>query len=276
MMKMSVENGGKRPLLSIVTVCLNSEQTIASTMQSVLDQNCLDYEYLVCDGGSKDNTLNIIRDYSKKFHDKGIHFAWSSKPDDGIYNAMNNGIAVAKGQVVGIINSDDSYERGAFLAVKGSCRRNPKAAVYYGFLRMLYKGRELSVVRYNFDTFLLDLNSGVFSSCQHPSCFVQRWVYEKIGSFDTQFTIAADYDFLVRVAKAGLHFETVDAVLANFARGGVSDQMSDHTRFEQRYRIWLKNGLVGDGEYLRLMRQTRYTYLKELKLRIVRKMFGFS
>lgn len=261
---------------TIITVCLNSEKTIRRTLDSVLRQTCRDYEYLVLDGGSRDRTVAILEEYVSRFADKGVGFHWQSGRDDGIYDAMNKGITRARGTIIGIINSDDYYEEEALETVKYASQQAPEAAVYYGLLRVIFKGRELNIQRFNYDAFLLDLETGIHTSGQHPSCFVRKSAYDRIGGFDTQFKIAADYDLLIRVAKERLAFFPIDAVLANFSRGGASDKMKDYSRFQQRYGIWLKNNLITEEEYKKLMKQTKYTYLKELKVKLVSRIFSYT
>lgn len=94
--------------LSIITVTYNSEKTLRDTIESVLSQTYTDYEYIIVDGASKDNTINIVKEYEPKFEGR---MRWISEPDKGIYDAMNKGIKMSTGDVVGIINSDDFYHR---------------------------------------------------------------------------------------------------------------------------------------------------------------------
>jgi glycosyltransferase involved in cell wall biosynthesis len=266
----------KSPFLTIITVCLNSAKTIRHTFESVLAQNFSDFEYIVIDGGSTDGTIDIIKEYEEKFNIRGIDFQWSSGSDHGIYDAMNKGIALATGELVGIINSDDYYEKNAFVNLENTFKSEKNGDVYYGFMRVLFDGKELVTYRYNFDTFLLNPETGVYTSAQHSSCFAKKAVYESIGMFDTQFKIAADYDFLIRVAKNKLKFVAIDAILANFSRGGANDQMTDYDRFSQRYKIWYKNGLISEKKYKKLMKQTKYSFLKAVKTRIVKIIFSYK
>ena len=269
------KNDMKLPFLSIVTVCLNSEKTIRKTIESVLNQSYRRFEYILIDGGSQDSTVDILKEYEIIFINKKIRFTWKSEKDQGIYDGMNKGIELTNGVIIGIINGDDYYETDAFEKIHKAYLNHPDGDIFYGFMKVLMGKEELAVYRYNYDFFLLNLQSGVFTSAQHSSCFVKRSVYGEIGKFDLSFRISADYDFLVRAACKRKKFIALDHVLANFSRGGANDQMSEYERFNQRYRIWRKNGLVDETEYAKLVRQTRYTRLKQIKSGIVRKLFGF-
>jgi glycosyltransferase involved in cell wall biosynthesis len=266
---------GPGPRFTILTVCRNSGRTIRRTLESVLGQTVPPEEYILVDGLSSDATPDIIREYAGAFESKGVRFRWTSEKDGGIYDAMNKGIAQAGGDIIGIINSDDWYEPDAVERVAEAQRLHPDGGVFYGFLRVMTEGRELAVLRYNFDAFLLHRETGIYNSAQHPSCFVHRRVYRTVGCFDTDFPIAADYDFLIRAARTGIVFVPIDRVLANFSKGGANDRMTEAERFSQRYRIWFKNGLADEAEYARLIRQTRYTRLKRWKNLLVRGVFGF-
>jgi len=100
----------KTPLISIITVCFNSENTIKDTIESVLNQTYKNIEYLIIDGKSSDETLNIIKSFEEKFNNSKITFKWISEADKGIYDAMNKGLKMANGELIGILNSDDWYE----------------------------------------------------------------------------------------------------------------------------------------------------------------------
>ena len=102
-------------LFTIITVCFNSEMTIERTIQSVLNQTCQDYEYIIIDGASTDGTMDIVRKYEPLFQGR---MRWISEKDQGIYDAMNKGIGVASGELIGIVNSDDYYEPDALEIMK--------------------------------------------------------------------------------------------------------------------------------------------------------------
>ena len=182
-------------LVSIITVCYNSDRTIKDTIESILKQTYKQLEYIIIDGDSNDNTLNIIGSYEKEFINKNINYKFISEPDKGIYDAMNKGLKIAKGDLIGILNSDDYYETNAvFEIVKKN--NNQKFTIISGkknkvnaqkkVLKTFQNKKEIS--KYIFKTMPIN----------HPAAFVHKTVYEKVGLFDTQYKLSADYDLIYR------------------------------------------------------------------------------
>jgi glycosyltransferase involved in cell wall biosynthesis len=263
------------PLISVVTPCLNSEETIERTLESLLDQRFREFESVIIDGRSEDCTLDIVRAYSKRFKQAGIRFSFTSKEDGGIYDAINRGIARSRGTIVGILNSDDWYEPHALGEVSRAYARSPGAGIFYGFLRKFKEEKELVIYRYNYDYILSNLESGIHSAVQHPACFVRRSVYDDIGAYDTSFRISADYDFLLRAKRRGVEFIPVDSILTNFALGGASSKMTQAERLKQKSRAQYKNGLLSEPEYRKRCNELRYRRLNTMKRRVVRWLFRF-
>lgn len=218
---------------SIITVCYNSEKTIRRTFESVLNQSVTDYEYIVVDGASKDGTLDIIREYEPKF--KG-RMRYVSEPDNGIYDAMNKGIRMAQGEIIGIINSDDYYETDALQNLLSHF--STSADIYYGILRCLNEEGEFALLRYSH-------TSWKDHCVQHPACFVSQKAYEKFGLFDLQYKIAADYDLFLRFVKEGATFVQINAVLANFSSGGISDKTPSYENIKVRFQ----HGIISRQKY---------------------------
>ncbi len=262
------------PLISVITVCRNSAATLARAFDSMLQQSHPSIDYVVVDGASTDWTVEIVRHYETRFATKGLRFRWISEPDQGIYDAMNKGIAMAQGEIIGILNSDDFYEPNTLQVVAQASVANPDAGILYGFLRVLVDGKELQTYRYRYEHYLLDKEMGVFSGTQHPACFVWRSVYEQIGTFDTQFPISADYDFLLRAMKMSIHFQSIDAVLSNFSWGGASVKRTDSDRLQERYHVLSKNGLLSDAESQNMRKLIKYRKYKALKERLAKRLFG--
>ena len=121
--------------ISIITVTFNSEKTLSRTMDSVLKQSYKPLEYIIVDGRSKDGTLDIVDKYKPYFWEKGIELKVISEKDDGIYDAMNKGISLARGEIIGMINSDDWYEEDALLTVANTYEQK-SFDLFYADLRM--------------------------------------------------------------------------------------------------------------------------------------------
>ncbi len=221
-----------RPKFSIITIAYNSGKTIERTIKSVLEQSFPDYEYIVVDGLSSDNTLEIVKKYEPLFEGK---MKWMSEKDKGIYNAMNKGIRMASGNVIGIVNSDDWLDKNALSNVYTSVQLNmhDDDTLYCGNLIFHYNNggehiREASQKR--LDKYAKSYDIGVF----HPATFVGRKVYETVGLFDEQFKLNADTDFILRCYKEKKNFVFVPYVLSNMSDGGATN--SGHTAKEMQDR----------------------------------------
>lgn len=199
-------------LVSIITVCYNSVKTIGQTMESVKNQTYRDFEYLIIDGGSTDGTVDLIKRYEPLFEGR---LKWISESDNGIYDAMNKGIAMASGELIGIINSDDYYECDAVEIMVRHLPQN-SYAVLYGEMRYLVGDVEDSVTIVS--PHFLDRRS-----MNHPSCFITKKTYEKYGLYDTQYCCVADYDLFLRYRQQEeIVFVPVYEIIANMRTGGAS------------------------------------------------------
>ena len=205
-------NESNLPLVSIITVCYNSEKTIGRTIQSVLNQTYSNIEYIIVDGDSTDNTLAVIDRYSEKF---GNNLLVVSEKDSGIYDAMNKGIRRANGLLIGIINSDDWYEKTAVEQMVKAWEGSSNV-ILYGMVCFIEKGirRRLQ----------LNFHEDIYNSMVlHPGCFVTREVYQQCGLYDTAYKSIADYDFLIRAYDSNnVIFKPVYSYIANFSDGGMS------------------------------------------------------
>jgi glycosyltransferase involved in cell wall biosynthesis len=180
-------------LVSIITVCFNSEKTIRDTIESVLSQDYPEIEYLIVDGGSTDGTMTIVREYEHRIH------KIFSEPDRGIYDAMNKGISNASGDVIGILNSDDTYiESNSVSKLINKLVESGSDSVYADLI---------VVERFNLNRVLRYYDSSSFSPEKfrygwmpaHPTFFTKRSVYECVGKFSLDYKIAADYEMLIRI-----------------------------------------------------------------------------
>ncbi len=200
-----------RCLISIITVCLNSEKTITNTIQSVLDQNISDYEYIIIDGKSTDKTINIIESYRRHFGNK---LTLISEPDRGLYNAMNKGAKLARGRYLAFLNSDDSYEYGALKKIEKQL--DDQADIYYGNVNAIAGNKKINVVckgpRHLKRTM----------SMHHGSTLIKRAVFFKLRGYNENYTLSADYDFFLRAYLSGIPFRRLNKTLANYYLFGKS------------------------------------------------------
>lgn len=213
------------PLLSIITVCYNSESTIIDTLESVLNQNYTNFEYIIIDGASTDNTLSIIKDYQIKFQNKDIRFKFNSEPDNGIYDAMNNGIRLASGEWIGILNSDDIYVNNRVLElIADGINTNHAAKALYADLVYVKQHDTSQITRY--------WRSGKFNPRKfyygwvppHPTLFVQREIYHQFGEYNSGLDISADYEFMLRIfVKHSVSAGYIPEVIVKMRDGGTSN-----------------------------------------------------
>ena len=226
----------QKTLVSIITVCWNSEKYIRDTIESVLNQTYKNIQYIIIDGKSTDKTLSIIDEYKERFGDR---LTLVSEKDSGIYNAMNKGLALVKGELVGIINSDDYYELNAVEKMVEQYKLHG-SGVYYGFERSLKDEKEYCIVRKNPD-FLKE------TMIAHEATFISTDIYKKIGNFDENYRIVADYDLMLRIKEAEVIFFPVNAIISNFRFGGAS---SSRTVWLEMFKLKHKWKIVSTPVYL--------------------------
>ena len=181
--------------ISIITVAYNSCSFIQHTIESVLAQTYPNIEYIVIDGGSKDNTVDIIKEYEPKFNGR---LRWISEKDKGMYDAMNKGIRLATGDVIGILNSDDFYHRNDVIAeiAKGFNDKNVQAT--FADVRFVHPTNLDKTVRY-YSSKNFSPNRFRFGFMPaHPSFFTYKKNFETYGYYQTDYKIAADYELLTR------------------------------------------------------------------------------
>lgn len=182
--------------ISIITVTFNSGATVRDTIESVLKQEYKDYEYLMIDGGSKDNTVDIIKEYEPKFEGR---MRWISEKDEGMYDGINKGIKMATGDVVGIINSDDFYHRvDIFDIVYKAFEENKDVQAIYGDVRFVHPDNLDKTVRYYSCKHWKPWRFRFGFMPAHPTFFTYKENFEKYGYYQYDYHIAADYELLIR------------------------------------------------------------------------------
>ena len=223
-------------LVSIVTVCYNSESTVRATIESVLAQTYGEIEYLIIDGASKDNTVAIAEEYKEKFAEKGYQYRIVSEKDNGIYDAMNKGINMATGELVGIINSDDWYEPIAVETAVNTYNEEPYDLFY----------ADINLIKANGKTMVKKSKKDRFPTSRHwnhPTSFVTKKTYEELGAFRCE-GIHDDFDLFLRIRRAKKKIVIKNVVLANFRTGGASNDKTFKKcvrRCKDRYRCYRNN-----------------------------------
>ena len=242
--------------ISIITATFNSGRTIRDTIESVLRQTYTDFEYIIKDGGSKDDTLAIVKEYAPKFGDK---IKAISEPDQGIYDAMNKGIQMATGDVIGILNSDDFYTSADALQVIADTFANNDIDATYGDIHFVNDDDLSKCVRYYSSAIFRRsfMRFGLMPA--HPSFYCKKAVYEMYGSFDTSYKVAADFENLLRIIYVGnIKTKYIPKDFVTMRTGGASTAgLSSRTQIMKDHLRALKaNGIYSNVFLLSL----RYIY----------------
>lgn len=205
--------------ISIITVCFNSADTIGDTLRSVRQQTHLNTEHNIIDGGSKDNTLQVVAS-------EGPHVVkLVSEKDGGIYDAMNKGIAMATGEIIGFINADDFYASSDVLVKVAAVFNDSNIDACYGDLCYVGRHDTSAVVRY-WQSSTFHPNSFEEGWCPpHPTFFVRRKIYERFGGFDLSYKIAGDFELMMRFLEVHkVRVIYIPEVLVKMRMGGTSNR----------------------------------------------------
>lgn len=233
------------PKFSIITVVFNNENTILDAVKSVVTQCYAHIEYLVIDGQSTDGTLDRLKEC------KGAVTLLISEPDKGIYDAMNKGIALATGDVIGFINADDFYPSPDVLAMVAAAFESSGADCCYGDLCYVQQDDVSKIVRYWRSK---PYASGMFGRgwCPpHPTFFVRREVYARLGGFDLSFKIAADFELMARYLEAAhITSHYIPKVLVKMRLGGTTNRSLSNI-FKQNKEI--RRALLKIGKHSSLL-----------------------
>lgn len=228
--------------ISIITATYNSSNTVKHTLDSICNQNHNDIEVIIVDGKSSDNTLEIVKTYEDRLTMKII-----SESDQGLYDAMNKGIKIATGEIIGILNSDDFYKNNLVLEkIATRFKNNPQIDACYADLEFVDEKNTNKVVRIwqagEFDEKKLD-NGWVIP---HPTFFARKEVYEKYGIFNLDFKIAADYELILRLLKLHkIRLAYLPEIIVSMRTGGVSTKNLKQRRkgWQELKKAWKVNNL---------------------------------
>lgn len=233
--------------ISIITVCFNSVVTLEDTIISVINQTYDNFEYIIIDGNSTDGTLNIIKKYEQYIS------KWISEPDYGLYDAMNKGISLSTGNIVGLLNSDDTFTSNSVLENIASFHLFNEIEASYG--NVLQSDQSGKLVRFysskNWKP--TDLRFGYMPP--HPSIFLKRELFEKFGYYNLSFKIGADYEFITRYFLVNkINSKYSGLTTTNMLVGGVSSSgLNSYITITNEIIKALKlNGIRFHKTYIRL------------------------
>ena len=235
--------------ISIITAAYNSGSTLRDTMESVLRQNYPDWEHIVVDGNSKDNTVEVIREMESRYAGR---LKWISEPDRGIYDAMNKGIAMATGMVIGILNSVDFYTSSGILDKIAVAMAAENVDAVFGDIHFVNDYNLAKCVRYYSSRYFRRWMMLLGYQPAHPSFYCRKQVYDRYGSFDTEFRIAADFEHMFRL----IYINRINAIylpldFVTMRTGGASTNginshrriISDHYKAYAKHHIKIGYGL---------------------------------
>lgn len=246
--------------ISVITATYNCGSTLRTTLESMAVQTHPDIEHLVIDGGSKDDTIELVKQWTAH------PITWESGKDKGIYDALNKGIAKASGDVVGFLHADDVLQDERVLAKIAKAFEDPSVQAVYGDLVYVAPDDLGRVIRtWHSGSFHVDkLRRGWMPP--HPTFYVRRSLYQQLGGFDLQYRIAADYDNMLRLLSgpdgSGIRTAYVPEVLVRMRTGGVSNRS-------------LRNILQKSREDLRIVRRNRVGGLGTIAMKNLSKISQF-
>ena len=207
------------PGISVITVSYNSYKTIPDTINSVVSQTYPNIEYIIIDGGSTDGTIELIESYGKKVT------KFISEPDKGIYDAINKGIRLATGDILGILNSDDFFYNNTVIERVVESFKKGNIDSVFGDVQFVDPVKTSKVVRYysskNFK--ISKFRFGFMPA--HPSFYAKRDLFEKLGYYKTDYKIAADFELMIRFLKINrVRYKYLEMPFVSMRRGGVSNK----------------------------------------------------
>jgi glycosyltransferase involved in cell wall biosynthesis len=222
----------QQPLVSIVTIVRNGEDSIETTIQSIINQSYPNIEYIIIDGKSTDSTVAIIEKYADKIA------YWISEPDRGISDAWNKGIAACHGDLISILNAGDTFPTDYVATVVRDVSIDQPILTYGDVQKVDEAGTVVKTVKGHFNPHKISDRIGFL----HPGCFATRKAYDLVGLFDLKYRLAMDCDWIFRAYRAGVVFKKIEATCL-MLEGGVSSS----------------SNIAACGEYLQAMRNHQFS-----------------
>ena len=245
--------------ISIITVTYNSGRTLLDTFESILAQSYTDFEEIVVDGGSTDGTLQILREYEPRFNGR-LH--WISEPDRGIYDAMNKGIRLSTGDVVGFLNSDDFYASAGILQSVAEALADESIDAVYGDVSYVKPFDLNRVIRYFGSKKFRPWKMRLGFMPPHPSFYCRSGIYSKYGGFDLDFKIAADFEQLLRfIFVNGIRTKYIEKNFVTMRDGGASSSgfKSHFQSYRERRLAFRKNNVYSNFIFATLLYLSKLT-----------------
>ena len=236
--------------LSIITATYNSASTLADTLKSVLAQTFTDYELIIIDGQSTDDTLNIVQSYAPQF--KG-RLRWISEPDRGLYDAMNKGIRMSQGTFVGILNSDDFYTSPHVLSTLVNALEQHGSDAVYGDVHYVSAKNLEHPIRYYSSRHFRPWMMRMGFMPAHPSFYCRREVYLQYGLFNIDYKVAADFEqllrliFIPRITTTYVPLDCVTMRIGGASSSGLQSHrriLSDHLQALRQHHIYTNLFLI--------------------------------
>jgi glycosyltransferase involved in cell wall biosynthesis len=244
--------------ISVITVTYNSAATVKDTLESVLNQDYDDVEHILVDGASKDETVNIIRLYPK--------VVWISERDSGLYDAINKGIKMATGDIIGVLNSDDFFADSGVLSAIAKTFETTGADAVFGDIAFVRPANLNKIIRlYSSKRFVPGRFAYGYMPA-HPSFYVKKYCYDQYGLYQLDYKIAADYELLMRfIYKNKIAYHYIEKVLVYMRTGGISNKnwLSRYTLNKEIIKACRENGVYTNMLLLSLKYFTKvFEYVK--------------
>lgn len=249
-------------LISVITASYNSEKTIKKTLQSVLGQSINNFEHIVIDGKSSDNTVSIIKSFEKVYSEKNIPFKWISEEDNGIYDAWNKGIKIAEGEWISFLGSDDIYYSSALENYQQVIKANKDKNIDYisSKVKLVKDDKLIKTIsgKWHWKTFRRYMNVA------HVGSLHSRKFFVKFGLYDTTYKIAGDYEMLLR-AKQSLKYYFLNEITAEMEDGGLSNSMVKtalkETRVAKVHTGNVSNYIAGFDQFVAFLKAKVKTHI---------------